>query len=169
MKNVVLQLLKPEDYDRVAALIESDSTLRNEFGIRENAAPSGSKIKVDFQSWCATHEAKMFSITRGSEITGIMTLSRINLVQQSGRLGFWLGSHYRRQGLGSRAFKNMLGIARTMGLYQFSGSVEPSNQASIKLWEKFGASAQQSPEGNMEYRLVLEKELAPSLARKSKS
>jgi len=155
ISEIYIRPLHQEDYDKIAKLINSDLTLQKEFGFQPESIPTGSQLEKDFQAWCKSHSARMFVVYKSALFMGLFTVSRLDSVSKSARLGYWIGSQFRHKGYGALIFKMMLTQLASMGITELRASVNPANIPSRKLWEKNGALRVESETENLEYQLKL--------------
>jgi len=163
MAQLEIQKLSNNDYGELSALIASDTILQEDFGIIDSTVPDREKVMLDFNSWCESHSGIMHSLKLNNNFVGLITLSKIDSISRSARLGLWLGSQYRAKGYGSQAIKLISELALQMDLIRLSGSVEKSNAASSRLWEKSGGRIVEYGKNNLEYQidLVSEPKIVP--------
>lgn len=80
------------------------------------------------------------ALKEGNKYIGGIGLTKIDLVQETGSLGYWLGEKYWRKGYGSEALDAVLKFAfNELKLRRLEAGVVVGNPSSGKLLEKFGA------------------------------
>jgi len=78
--------------------------------------------------------------TEGARLVGGLTLSYVKRgVTQSTTLGYWLGAPYVGRGYMSDAVRAILPYAfETLGLHRIEVSVQPTNEASLRVLDRVG-------------------------------
>ena len=95
---------------------------------------------IDFNTdWAVKNKATVFSILRGNQAIGLISLSKIDPVESSAKIGYWIGSQYLYNGYSTSAFKQVLVYARSEQIKTVSSTIEKNNVASLSIWKKFDA------------------------------
>ena len=91
-------------------------------------------------AWMKRRRGETYTILLDGWPIGTISISKADLPEGHGRVGYWLASKYWRKGYGAAAFDQLLAIARSEGYKQveanFSDNASP---ASAAIWKRKGA------------------------------
>ncbi len=138
---ITLRELTLEDGAALAEMLNDDVVLRADLGIRGEYKNTADSVMRDVGEWCRPRRAVSFAILADGVTVGMISLSRIDPMTGTGRIGYWVGSRYRRQGYCAKAFKLVLQEALRRDVHKVSSSIDNANTASRRLWEDAGASS----------------------------
>lgn len=79
-------------------------------------------------------------LRENKKVIGTFSLGKVDKIQRTATLGYWLNKKYHRQGYGTEALGELIKFAfNKLKLRRLNASVFPENLSSGKLLEKFGA------------------------------
>lgn len=120
-------------------MLDNDSVLRIELGFSDVNVPSAADFFQKTKEWCRKCNAITYSILLDSHtVIGTISLSHIDTDQKTARIGYWIGSSFRRYGHCSKAFGLVLDEAEYRGLQKVNATIVNHNAASKKIWETYG-------------------------------
>lgn len=134
---VKLREIQERESKQLANLISQDDTLRKELGFQDDHGISPDSIQTDIQSWQKDKSAICFGIFQNRQIVGMISLSHRDAKTKTARIGYWIGSDFRRKGIATEAFAKVITKAQEMGIASLSSRINKTNQASISIWNKF--------------------------------
>ena len=156
-KNVTVRSLRLNDAETLGRLVYTDTAL-HEWGIGgslKKIVPA-SEFLNDTIGWCRRNHAISMAILKNDELAiGLISLSHINEEEKSGGIGYWIGSDYWRKGYGTEAFALVLKLAIEMKLTHVLGTIDKRNEASQRIWQKFGGQVQPKDETNVRYTIAI--------------
>ncbi len=152
---ITLRELTLQDAAAIAEMLNDDVVLRADLGIRSAPQNTSDTVMREVGEWCKSHQAVSFAILAGGVAVGMMSLSRIDPKAGTGRIGYWVGSCYRRQGFCTKAFKLVLQEAVLRGVHTLSSSIDKDNVPSRRLWESAGATSTPVTAERMRYTLEI--------------
>lgn len=94
------------------------------------------------KKWSKKNKAQVFAIIN-REAIGLISLSHINKRTKTAKIGYWIASKYWNKGYGSKAFEQILNLAREKNIKIVSCLISKENKASKVIWEKFNAKFEQ--------------------------
>ncbi|MCC7407699.1 MAG: GNAT family N-acetyltransferase [Phycisphaeraceae bacterium] len=136
---VVVREVTRGDAERLARLLCEDEVLRGELGVPEGDRPTGEGFWRKIEAWCERNRAVTFAILRDGAAVGTISLSHRSEDGKRARIGYWVGSAHRRCGVATAAFGLVVAMARESGVERVSVTIEKTNEASIRLWRRWGA------------------------------
>lgn len=134
---VKLRVIKRNESKQLADLLCQDPVLREELGFANADTITPESIYSDIQRWQREKSATCYGILRNNEITGMISLSHQNAEEKKARIGYWIGTAFRRKRLASEAFAEILSKAQKMGFTTVSSKIDKTNHASISIWRKY--------------------------------
>lgn len=138
------------DADSLAQLLCEDRILRQDLGIPDTDHPTGRDVFEKHHQWEEKNLALTFvmvDVTRRA--IGTISLSHVHQTERVARIGYWVGSAYRRQGYATEAFGLVLQWARELGLRSVSANIDNTNTPSLYLWRRFKAQEQEARPGRI--------------------
>jgi len=142
--------------EQLAALLREDDGLRGELGIAADDRPEGEDVLEKLREWCRKRRATTFAIMAGDTAIGTISLSHRSEEGRTARIGYWVGTRYRRCGHGTRAFATILRRAAAEGITSVSSSVAAWNEGSRRIWERHGATSTPDSGGRIRYEITIE-------------
>lgn len=123
----------------LAGILNHDVMLRNELGIPKTEQMQSPKefLKTTLE-WQHRTRSQSYAILLDDKAIGLISLSHMD--GTTARIGYWLSSSYWNKGYMTQAFSMVLEQAGKSGLKTIKATIDPKNTASIKIWEKWGAS-----------------------------
>src|SRR4030043_243088 len=73
---------------------------------------SCAKFIADNKQWSEKNKAQIFAIIMNRNAIGLISLSRINKITRSAKIGYWITSKYWNKGYVSDAFSQILNLAK---------------------------------------------------------
>ncbi len=134
--------IKPIDTELAEELVQilnTDETMCQAMGIKCGNLTAQDFIDIN-QKWCTSTHAELFAIVLGATAIGTISLSHQDTARKTAQIGYWTGSAYWGNGYTSQAFEQVLAYARVKGFESVSATILVDNQASKRIWEKYGAS-----------------------------
>ena len=139
----------------IAELLNRDIQLRADLRCRDDFSTSAEGVLGTLAEWCQAKRAVSYAILADGVAVGVISLSQIDPMTRTGRIGYWVGSAHRRRGYCKAALALVLREARRRGLRAVSASVHRQSLASTRLWENLHAAAEPEPTGHLLYTLSL--------------
>ncbi len=96
-----------------------------------------------FKKMTSNGEAFPFHIFRseGNRLIGACSLTHIDRIAQSVKLGYWIGEDYNRQGFARASVGAACRFSfEILGLHRVEAAVKPDNEASIRVLDALGFS-----------------------------
>lgn len=90
-------------------------------------------------SWCINRSAMLFCIIINNKVIGSISLSDIDKNAGQASTGYWIASEYWGKGYGKESFKEIVKIAKGLGIKTLNSKILKDNIASRKIWDKYGA------------------------------
>ena len=89
--------------------------------------------------WAKDKNADIFYITESGIPIGMISLSKQDPLNRTACVGYWIASKYWNKGYATRAFGDIIEIAREKGFVTLSAKIDRNNVYSLRLWENKGA------------------------------
>jgi len=140
---VKLREIQEEESKQLVNLLHQDQVLREELGFSDVNRITTNSIYTDIQTWQNEKSATCFGIFRNNDITGLISLSHQNKDERTARIGYWIGTAYRRKRIASEAFSEVLSKAHEMGITTLSAKIDKTNHASISIWDKYNVKTKE--------------------------
>ena len=137
----------------LVGILNNDKELIEQLGNRKELL-SCSEFVVRAKKWSEKNKAQVFAIIMNREAIGSISLSHIDRRTQTARIGYWVASKYWNKGYTSKAFEQILNLAKEEDIKIVSCSIFKENRASKAIWEKFNAKFEQK-DGSIIPRLYL--------------
>lgn len=134
---VKLRVIKKNESKQLANLLRQDPALREELGFPNADTITPESVHADILTWQKKKSATCYGIFRNNEIAGMISLSHQNEEERTARIGYWIGTAYRRKRIASDAFAEVLSNAQKKGFATVSSKIDKTNHASISIWEKY--------------------------------
>lgn len=134
-------LIKPINKNNVANLahlLNYDDKLILSLGSRKSHIITPAELYSDLEKWQIENHADSYVIVLNKNVIGLISLSHQN--NKQARVGYWIASDKWNKDYASQAFKLIVAIAKDKGFVELSASINPNNTASIRIWDKSGAS-----------------------------
>ncbi|MDA3952641.1 MAG: GNAT family N-acetyltransferase [Bacteroidales bacterium] len=122
----------------LVSILNNDNILAKTLGESTKSISTDEFISFN-TDWAKKNKATLFSILLDNQAIGLISLSKIDPVESSAKIGYWIGSQYWNKGYSTAAFKQVLEFARSKQIKIVSSSIEKNNIASLSIWYKFGA------------------------------
>lgn len=100
---------------------------------------SCAKFIADNKQWSEKNKAQIFAVIMDCNAIGLISLSRINKITQTAKIGYWITSKYWNKGYASEAFEQILNLAKKNNIKLVSCSIPKGNIESKAIWQKFNA------------------------------
>lgn len=117
-------------------LFSTDDILRKELGLEDKVFSAEEEFRF-VSDWCEKTKSVQFVIRYQNEFAGMISLSHIDKKLKTARIGYWVGSRFRNEGICSEAFRQILDIARDKGIEEVRSDIDKDNENSLKIWEKY--------------------------------
>ncbi len=126
----------------LAGILKNDKKLIEQLGNRKEPL-SCDEFITHTRKWSKKNKAQVFAIIINREAIGLISLSHINRRKQTARIGYWVASRYWNKGYSSKAFAQILNLAKKDNIKIVSCLISKENRASKAMWEKFNAKFEQ--------------------------
>lgn len=137
----------------LVGILNNDKKLIKQLGsLKEPLSCAG--FVTHTKKWSKKNKAQVFAIIMNREAIGSISLSHINRRTQAARIGYWIASKYWNKGYTSKAFEQILNLAKEENIKFASCLIPKENRASRAIWEKFNAKLEQKGD-NIVPRLCL--------------
>ncbi|MBC7943010.1 GNAT family N-acetyltransferase [Candidatus Saccharibacteria bacterium] len=136
---IVIEPITEHNFGDLAVLLTCDETLLQSLGSGQRSrTATSSELFEDIEKWQMDNNANSYTIRLDNKSIGLISLSH----QKStyAQVGYWLASSEWNKGYTTEAFAQLIEIAKQCGFTQLSATIDPSNTASKRIWEKLGAS-----------------------------
>lgn len=95
---------------------------------------------IDYNNnWCISRSAMLFCIIINNKVVGSISLSDIDKNIGKASVGYWIASKYWGKGYGRESFKEIVKMAKGIGIKILNSKILKDNLASRKIWDKYGA------------------------------
>jgi len=158
---VTIRELALEHATALAEMLNEDVQLRTDLGIHGEYRNTAEGFLRDIGDWCRSRRAVCFAILADGTTVGMISLSRIDPMVGTGRIGYWMGSNYRRRGYCTNAFGLVLQEAFRRGVRTVSAWIEKDNVPSERLWVAAGGTFVAGPADGTLYTLEIELRTRP--------
>lgn len=135
---MILEIFESKHAKDLSNILNSDTKLRPELELE--SLISEDDFLAQTNTWILNNNSESFAIMQDQQAIGLISLSHIKQNEKSARIGYWLASSYWNQGIGTRAFEAVLQVAKNKKLKSVSATIPESSIASLKIWQKFGAT-----------------------------
>ena len=125
-----------ESAEDMVRLLGTDEIVRKELGIDKSEFSAAEEFEF-VQEWCKKKNSESFEIRCDNEFAGLISLSHIDLVNKSARVGYLVGSRFRNKGIASKAFEALLKIAKSKGIFEVQSDIDKDNEYSLRIWDKY--------------------------------
>jgi hypothetical protein len=106
-----------EDDNHLSIMLCEEVILRRDLGTAEENRPTREVFVQKTREWCQSRNATTYAIVlRGGPAIGMISLPHVDLEERSARIGYWIGSDYRRRGYGTKALGLVIKNALSKGL-----------------------------------------------------
>ena len=119
-------------------ILNTDKKLSKRLG-SDRRPLSCAKFVAYNKQWSKKNKAEIYAIIMHHEAIGLISLSRIDRSTQTARIGYWIASKYWNKGYTSKAFAQMLDLAKEANIKLISCSISKKNRESKVIWQKFNA------------------------------
>jgi ribosomal-protein-alanine N-acetyltransferase len=130
--------LTTKNKDELVEILNNDPPLACALGNGSDKITTLEFTKNNYK-WNLVNNAEMYAIVLNGKAVGMISLSHINQVDRSARIGYWLASKFWGQGIMGKAFQQILTIAKNNKLKTVSCTIPKDNAASIAIWVKHKA------------------------------
>jgi RimJ/RimL family protein N-acetyltransferase len=141
MESIAIRALTREDGIALADMLNSDITLRADLGIGDDVSSTADGFLQYVKEWEHSRSAVSYAITADDFTVGLISLSHMDPHAGTARIGYWVGSRYRRRGYCARTFHLVLREACHRGLHTLSATINSQNEPSRRIWERAGGVA----------------------------
>lgn len=153
------------DAEALAKLLCSDNTLRQSLGVGLGDNPTAASFLDKINRWCEqTNSITMAIVDADGLAIGTISLSKVNLAECTGWIGYWLASDQWGRGYASQAFALTMWLARTLGIHRVFARVSRENAASLRIWRRYAATEIPTTADMLECMIDLH-DTAPAYAR----
>jgi [ribosomal protein S5]-alanine N-acetyltransferase len=154
MLSVTVRELTLKDAAALADLICHDTALREELGVEPGDQPSAESFLEHCREWARPRRATVMAIVVDEQAVGSITLGHRSEDGRSARIGCWIGTASRRQGIGTSAFREVLRMAAAEGVTSIASEIEAANLASRRIWERAGGRGTEISPGRSRYEIA---------------
>ena len=142
LKGVRVSLRSPSlvDAATLAELMHSDTELLERITSKGGGKVTAEEFLAHVESWCREKTAISLAIVLNcsDRAIGLLSVANIDESQHTGRIGYWLASAEWGKGCMTEAFALALRLAVRLGLTRVSANIERWNEASWRLWKRYG-------------------------------
>jgi len=153
MTEIIIKEAGEREAEQLAIMLWKDNVLRNDLGVHLADRPTGEDFLRKLKEWCRQRRATAFAILVHDTAIGTISLSHRSMDGVSARVGYWIGSDYRRQGYCTQAFAAVCAAAESEGVMSVSATIASGNIASCRIWERQGAIASEISPQRLRYEL----------------
>lgn len=122
----------------LAYLLSYDNKLRSALGNHQDRRMvSLEEFLKNITEWQQRTHSRSYTVVLEDEAIGLISLSHMD--GTTARIGYWLSSNQWCHGYATRAFSMVLKIAKELGVKTVKATIEPTNLASIRIWQNKGA------------------------------
>lgn len=127
-------------YEMLCRLDEETDYMMYEPGERQKVSPNSDRLKSYLEEASSGTDLMLVAENDSGEIVGFLGAERgkLNRVQHTAYIVTGIREAYRRQGIGTRFFKQLEEWARSKGIVRLELTVECPNIAAKNLYEKNG-------------------------------
>ena len=152
---VSLRLLSREDAVCIADLLNRDDVLRAALASGTWELVTGEAFYENTTEWCARTNSLSFAIMYDGVSVGMISLSHIDDMNHSARVGYWVASECWGQGVATRAFACLISLAREHDIRILISHIDSENTASRKIWKRYDAKEIGLKDDQIRYELRL--------------
>ena len=156
-ENIQLQTVGKQQATDLAEMLCNDHLLRQDLGIKDDEKPARQDVLEKLDDWCSRTDSVSAAIVHpDGKAMGLISLSHIDDLDRSACIGYWIGSAVRGKGHTSEAFRLILEFAKVNGIRSVRATVDQENQPSLRIWRRYHAMEDETPEGKIRCTLNLE-------------
>ena len=144
-----------DDSRDLSEILCHDDILRNELRIKNNEYPTPEAFLQKVSDWEKKYNSDTFAIVAGKQAVGTISLTHIDTINRNARMGYCVGSEFRRNGYCSKGVEELLKIAHIKEITTISAKIADDNPMSYRIWKKLGAIETPCSPGKCEYTLQL--------------
>jgi len=137
MESITIKPISKNNIANLADMLNYDDKLIASLGSRKSHIVTPAELFTDLEKWQIENNADSYVIVFNKNVIGLISLSHQN--DRQARVGYWIASSEWGKGYTSKAFKQIVTIAKNQGFIKLSASIDPFNIASKRIWEKSGA------------------------------
>jgi RimJ/RimL family protein N-acetyltransferase len=143
---IVVELVSEQNISDLAVLLTDDVLLLQSLGSKQTLPPKNpNELYDEITKWQKSNKATCYVIRLKNRSIGLISLSHQK--DTNARVGYWLASSQWHKGYTSIAFAQIIEIAKQRGFKKLSATIDPSNAASKRIWDKCGASFKDCSDG----------------------
>lgn len=143
-----LTSLNESEVDALVEILNTDQALRDDLYHGAEIPPiTGEEFQQQGMEWQARNQALTYCICT-PEPAGTISISH-RTADGKARIGYWLTSRKWHQGIGRQAFDQALELAKEMGIWEVSASIEADHPASLRLWQRHRANVEPQDNGRV--------------------
>mgnify|MGYP005849092943 CR=1 FL=1 len=138
-ETLVLRKVDTRDFKEIYRIL-SDPKVTKYLSIElpENEEDIKKNIKFSIMDWNAA-VGLSYSVFLNGTFIGLVNLYNIRWYYSRAEVGLFLDSRYWEKGYGSKILRKIIEYCfYTLGLHRLEAHIFPQNEASIRLFEKFG-------------------------------
>jgi len=139
LRNLKVVPINLESSAKLADLLNTDGLLRKSIGATATDNTAGSFLQR-YTEWQKKTNSETFAIEKDGAAIGLISLSHRDNESKSVRIGYWISSKEWNKGIGTFAFNAVFQYAKDLGFKIFRANINPNNFASLRIWEKNGAT-----------------------------
>ena len=139
---------------QLAEILNTDTKLGKSLGTGSHETRSPADFLENTNKWAKKNDSETFATVLKKEGQAIGLISLSHQTATTARIGYWLGSHYWGRGYATEVFSQILDYAAKKGLQEVRATIDKTNVASVKIWEKFKASFVEDND-NLEAEIIL--------------
>jgi len=134
---LTIKPISKNNVTNLANLLNYDDSLITSLDSRKLHIITSTELFSDLEKWQIGNNANSYVILLNKNTIGLISLSHQD--NRQARVGYWIASSEWGKGYTSAAFKQIVAIAKNQGFIKLSATIDPSNIASKRIWEKSGA------------------------------
>lgn len=132
---VRLELLDEYHSEALAYMLSNDEKLKKALDM--NNTTDKNEFFEYTKKWQERTNSNSFSILFDNKVIGLISLSHVK--GNSASIGYWLSSKYWNLGLCTRAFKQVINLAKDIELASVGCTIEKDNEISLRIWKRYNA------------------------------
>lgn len=141
MSSIVIREPLSRDAEQLAAMLNEDNGLRADLGIVDSRDETPQHFLEYVRDWCHKNHAVTYIIVHGAIAVGTISLSHQTPDGKKAKIGYWIGTEYRRKGYCGLAFDAVIKQAINQNIQIVSATIAKTNIPSRRVWEKRGGKA----------------------------
>jgi RimJ/RimL family protein N-acetyltransferase len=133
---ITLELINEQNFNDLVFLLTYDKVLLK--SLESEPLSNNNKQFRYIAKWQSENKANSYAIRLGNKSIGLISLSYEK--DKQAKVGYWLASSEWNKGYATKAFIQIVKIAKQCGVIKLSASINPLNAASKRIWDNLGAN-----------------------------